>query len=245
MFLVDTYKPEFFYFEVIECFRRIFLGSMIGVFGGSNSVAPATVGLVVSMGCIGLFARMEPYKHQSDNNVSAVLAYALSLYFLAALMLKTEATDSSEAGPAVLLFFVFAAGPVAIAFEWFSTFGQVWKAGGATKDTEMMALPSVQAMVLETQSERGDDVSLDDEPKKVTKVATSKKKLSMVDPKSPVANGAALKEMEVLVTVPANVTPGTMLRVQAAGQTLQVTVPPGAPPGSQIRVRAQLPEATF
>ena len=147
LFLVEAYKPEFYYFEVVECARRIFLGSLIASLGGTESVAPATTGLIVSMGCIGLFARMNPYKHETDNNASAMLAYCLSLFFLAALMLKSEAMDTDETAPAVLLFFVFGAGPTYIVAGALLEIGPLWVKGGLEDiEFEMSDLPTVMAI---------------------------------------------------------------------------------------------------
>jgi hypothetical protein len=252
LFLVNAYKEEFYYFEVIECFRRIFLGSIVGVLGGTQSVAPATVGLIVSMGCIGLFARMEPYKHQSDNNVSAVLAYALSLYFLAALMLKTEAMASTDTSPAVLLFLVFGSGPVSIAFEWFREFGNMWKLGGEvdTNHIELMKLPTVTAMVMQGSFKKGSSsTSLDDvpvmaeAPKKapLPEVVAPPQKTSIAPPKL-MPTPVVPQEADIIVTIPPNARAGMVLKVQAgpSGQIVQIMVPPGAPPGARIKVRVPI-----
>jgi len=198
---------------------------------------------------------MEPYKHQSDNNVSAVLAYALSLYFLAALMLKTEAMESTDTSPAVLLFFVFGSGPVSIAFEWFREFGNMWKLGGEvdTNHIELMKLPTVTAMVMQDSFDNGNSASLDDEsvmaeapkkapsPKVVAQQAAPPQKTSIAPPKfmpSPVVP----QEADVIVTIPPNARAGMVLKVQAgpSGQIVQIMVPPGAPPGARIKVRVPI-----
>ena len=46
-FLVQSYLPEYYYFEVLECGRRLALASAIGVIP-SSTVASPTAGLLVS-----------------------------------------------------------------------------------------------------------------------------------------------------------------------------------------------------
>ena len=53
-FLVIMYKPEFFYFEIIECARRLLLASIIGVVAPTSAAQPA-LALLISMAFTHLY----------------------------------------------------------------------------------------------------------------------------------------------------------------------------------------------
>ena len=114
LFLVEAYSPEFFYFEVIECVRRLLLASIIGI-ANSDSAASPVIGLLLSLIFIHVFERYLPYKEPSDSVLGVVLAYALALLFLAALLIKVNATSDDTQDQAlfgVLLVLILFAGPV-------------------------------------------------------------------------------------------------------------------------------------
>ena len=100
---------------------RLSLGAIIGIV--SESAAAAQVlGLVISVVFALFFARHEPYAERSDNTLSITLAFSLVLFFLAALMIKVDATSDDEHDQEVfgmLLVAFLCAGPVMSAVEVF------------------------------------------------------------------------------------------------------------------------------
>jgi hypothetical protein len=98
-FLVKSYKPEQCFFEVIECFRKVALGSIIGIVDPSSVLAPV-IGLLISLFAIYVFVGYKPYKQQKDNNVGIVLAFSLAFIFMCALIIKvgalSELTESFQ-----------------------------------------------------------------------------------------------------------------------------------------------------
>ena len=54
-FLTGSYHPEFWYFEILEFFRKMFLTGMLAVIVEPGSVTQAGVGLVA---CFFFFAYM-------------------------------------------------------------------------------------------------------------------------------------------------------------------------------------------
>ena len=75
-FLVEAYRPAFFYFEVVECFRRLLLASVIGIIASEKSSASSLLGLLVSSLFIYVFSKLEPFTIPSDNDLSVVLSYS-------------------------------------------------------------------------------------------------------------------------------------------------------------------------
>jgi len=100
---------------------RLSLGAIIGIVSESAAAAPV-LGLVISMVFALFFARHEPYAERSDNTLSITLAFSLVLFFLAALMIKVDATSDDEHDQEVfgmLLVAFLCAGPVMSAVEVF------------------------------------------------------------------------------------------------------------------------------
>lgn len=118
-FLIESYKPEYYYFEVIECFRRLALASAIGLFSDDSPV-PVALAVVISFGFSVLFSHVKPYKEYEDNLLAEILSCSLVLLFLSALFIKQDVTDlegDEEEVYAFILIVVLFAGPCAVA--WF------------------------------------------------------------------------------------------------------------------------------
>mmetsp|Transcript_38085 Transcript_38085/g.85056 ORF Transcript_38085/g.85056 Transcript_38085/m.85056 type:complete len:411 (-) Transcript_38085:203-1435(-) len=121
-FLVDAYKPEFYWFEVLECIRRLCLGCVVGL-ADPESAASAVMGIVASIAFILVFTACEPFKMPQDSQFAVILSTSLTLLFLAALMIKVDLTsddDDDQLLFGILLIFITGAGPlmVAIHFWW-------------------------------------------------------------------------------------------------------------------------------
>ena len=118
IFLVESYKAEFYYFEVVECIRRLLLGSVIGIVDPRpDSPVSPVLGLLVSFVFIQVF-NFRPFKVESNNNLGLIMTYSLTLIFLSALMVKTGQTEGSSKDNDVLfgivLAFVLFSGPMFI-----------------------------------------------------------------------------------------------------------------------------------
>ena len=74
---------------------RLSLGAIIGIVSESAAAAPV-LGAVISVVFALFFARHEPYAERSDNTLSITLAFSLVLFFLAALMIKVDATSEIQ-----------------------------------------------------------------------------------------------------------------------------------------------------
>jgi hypothetical protein len=118
-FLIKSYKPKYFYFEVIECVRRLLLTAIIGIVAPDSAAAPV-LGMLIAFVFFGILIAIMPFKNESDNRFAVTLTFTLSLFFLAALMVKTDATsddldDQRLFGLALVL--ILAAGPFLVVCE--------------------------------------------------------------------------------------------------------------------------------
>jgi hypothetical protein len=121
-FLIAPYDGNMCYFEAIDCVRRLCLACAIGLFD-ANSAVSATTGLLVCILFIWVFSYFKPYKSDTDDSLSIILQFSLTLLFLAALMIKVDvssdySSDSQAFGNILLV--VLAAGPIGIAYNLLS-----------------------------------------------------------------------------------------------------------------------------
>ena len=75
-------QPKYFYFEVVECVRRLSLASIIGIVA-ANSAASPVIGLCISLVFNFVFASFKPFNTVDSNIFSLVLSNSLTLFFVA------------------------------------------------------------------------------------------------------------------------------------------------------------------
>jgi len=124
VFLFDAYTPQFYWFEVLECFRRLILASVVGIIS-ADAASSAVVGILASTASSYIMT-WEPFIEKQDNFLGLVLAYSLILLFLAALMLKVHISPEETRDSAmfdVLLSLILLSGPVVILHETFVKVG--------------------------------------------------------------------------------------------------------------------------
>jgi predicted outer membrane repeat protein len=93
-FLYDSYLPKCWYFEIIECFRRIALTALPVLFLRSTVIQVVLV-LLVSLGFSALYMELRPFVKHTDNAVAIVSQWTLSLTFLGALCMKVDMSEDN------------------------------------------------------------------------------------------------------------------------------------------------------
>ena len=114
LFLVSAYKPEFYYFEVVESARRLLLASVLGMVAADSAAAPVS-GVLICIFFNYLFSAYNPFKAQSASNLGAAASVSLTLLFFAAVLIKVDASPDDSADQTFLgtvLIAVLLASPV-------------------------------------------------------------------------------------------------------------------------------------
>jgi len=88
-FLFLSYNADAYYFEAVECGRRLVLASAIGVLSSDSAINPVA-GLIVCLAFNYVFTRIKPFDGRKNNTLGVILSYSLTLFFLAAIMLKVR-----------------------------------------------------------------------------------------------------------------------------------------------------------
>jgi predicted outer membrane repeat protein len=98
-FLFASYLPRNWYFEVIECSRRLLLTSIPLLFLRSTSLQIVLV-LLVSLVFCAVYQELRPFVNQSDNVVAIYSQWAITLTVLGSLCLRVDMTEEvSSFGP--------------------------------------------------------------------------------------------------------------------------------------------------
>ncbi|GMH71325.1 hypothetical protein TL16_g05623 [Triparma laevis f. inornata] len=94
-FLFEPYKPEFWYFEVIETVRRLCLtGVLSAVKPGSFS--QLSIGLLMCIFFTTVFCKLEPYHESRDNKIAILSSWQLVLVFLCSSFMKSATLLSNS-----------------------------------------------------------------------------------------------------------------------------------------------------
>jgi hypothetical protein len=113
---VESYKPQYYYFEAVECIRRLLLATVIGLVNADSAAAP-TMGVLISLFFIYVFVKLEPFQAQDNVELSTILAFSITLAFEAALLIKVDATSDDPTDQlifGVLMIVIVLIGPIMI-----------------------------------------------------------------------------------------------------------------------------------
>ncbi|GMI14940.1 hypothetical protein TrVE_jg10948 [Triparma verrucosa] len=87
-FLFEPYKPEFWYFEVVETIRRLCLTGVLSTVA-PGSFSQLSIGLLMSIFFTTVFCKLEPYHKPRDNKIAILSSWQLVLVFLCSYFMKS------------------------------------------------------------------------------------------------------------------------------------------------------------
>ena len=113
LFLFEGYSSRFYWYELVDCARRLGLTAALSIVSHMESVLSPTVGLVLSLLSVHV-AEWRPFKESGDNSIGVVNQYLLVVLFLAAILLQTESVEefAEENHFGLILVFVFCLSPL-------------------------------------------------------------------------------------------------------------------------------------
>ncbi|CAM9179051.1 unnamed protein product, partial [Hapterophycus canaliculatus] len=97
----QAYRPGAYYFEVLECFRRLLLTGCL-VFILPNSAGQAAVACVLSVLTVGVFAVVNPYSDAKDHRAYTLGALAVFLAMFMGLVVRVNLADEEAQSQRVL-----------------------------------------------------------------------------------------------------------------------------------------------
>jgi hypothetical protein len=110
--LVGPYQRRAFWFEVLECIRRLALSSLL-IMIHDGSVAQIVVAICACLVSIKVYSYYTPYAHGDDDILTEVTQYQLFSAFFAALLIRVDATSDrpeDQRNLSVALIFISSAG---------------------------------------------------------------------------------------------------------------------------------------
>ena len=100
-FLVNSYKPRYYYWEGVDMVRKLLLVGML-VVAGRGSAAQLFLAVLVSCLSLSLQLVLQPYKHREDNVFKVLVEVHIFLVVTVALVLKFLDTRSVSSDQEVL-----------------------------------------------------------------------------------------------------------------------------------------------
>jgi len=195
LFLTEPYSTRFYWFETLECMRRLLLASVIGMASAGSAASP-TLGLLISVTFTFIFVDKKPYKKAADSKLAVTLAYSLAALFLGALLVKVDATSDDTNDQALfgyLLVLVFMAGPLASIIQFLASASASTKAAfPATAEVMKSAKPD---------DNQATDVNSPEDPMKALKTGVTNLEDPMKALKAPSKQaGKLLKETKLVAS---------------------------------------------
>lgn len=103
----------------MECFRRLALASAVGIVDAGSAVS-ALLGVLICLAFLFVFIRWEPFKAKEDSDLGVVLSYALTFFFLSALLVKVDIISDGASEQqlfGIILIMLLGSGPIAIMLQ--------------------------------------------------------------------------------------------------------------------------------
>jgi len=88
-FIIGDYKPELFFWEVVELTRKLILSGLIGL-AGRGSIAQCVFASMLAFGFFGLSLLCQPYKKNSLNTVKLVSEFQIFGVLLICIVLQVN-----------------------------------------------------------------------------------------------------------------------------------------------------------
>ncbi|EQC29080.1 hypothetical protein SDRG_13240 [Saprolegnia diclina VS20] len=86
-FIYHAYKDEFWFFEIVDLVRKLFMNGVI-VFVGQGSITQVVVGLIIIFIYMSILLAVQPYKEGSNNAVAAMAQMQLFVTLFAGLLVR-------------------------------------------------------------------------------------------------------------------------------------------------------------
>ena len=90
--LVGQYEPRAFWFEVMECVRRLALSSLL-ILINDGSAAQAVLAVFICLLSIIIYSYFTPYAQRDDDILTEVTQWQLFFAFFAALMIRVDTRE--------------------------------------------------------------------------------------------------------------------------------------------------------
>ena len=94
-FLYDPYEPKFWYFELVECARRLTFTAVIG-FVSNGSVLQVIVSMLLAIMFVRIYNATSPFVKDSHDSLAEIAQWATFLTMFCALVIKSQENGGVE-----------------------------------------------------------------------------------------------------------------------------------------------------
>ncbi|GMI15300.1 hypothetical protein TrLO_g10494 [Triparma laevis f. longispina] len=94
-FLWRDYRPQYWWFEIYECFRRLSLTGML-VYFETGSVLQLCFSIILAILSLQVYTECKPFEKPSENDLVKVSSLSIILTLIAVIMFKLRSKDITE-----------------------------------------------------------------------------------------------------------------------------------------------------
>jgi len=94
-FLFLTYRPKSWWFEVLECFRRLILTAGL-VFFLDGTAMQIVIGMALALGAVKILGQVKPYYDRIDSILAEITQWAIFFTLFSALLIRVEVADPDK-----------------------------------------------------------------------------------------------------------------------------------------------------
>eukprot|EP00937_MAST-01D_sp_MAST-1D-sp2_P005255 g5255.t1 len=94
-FLVNDYRSEFWFWEVVECCRKLALTGVALFFGEQGSLLQLAVATALVAMYMVVLVKLQPYALPSDNDLAQLVSAGLAIALFASMLLKVKTSFAS------------------------------------------------------------------------------------------------------------------------------------------------------
>jgi hypothetical protein len=103
-FLYSSYKPKYWYFEVVDTYRRIFFTGGLTLLAPLGSQVQLMIGILLASATIFVYQTINPYESKELGYSAVICLWQVVIVLSIAILIQLEANISRAAITAVLLF---------------------------------------------------------------------------------------------------------------------------------------------
>jgi hypothetical protein len=86
-FLYMAYEPRRWYFEILDCFRRLMM-TAVPVLIMRGAITQIVIVLLVSLACVAAYMELKPFATPSDNTVAVLSQWAITLTLVVSILIR-------------------------------------------------------------------------------------------------------------------------------------------------------------
>lgn len=137
-FLYIAYEPRRWYFEILDCFRRLMM-TAVPILILRGAVTQIVIVLLTSLACVAAYMELKPYTTQSDNTVAVLSQWAITLTLISSILIRIDDEKGLDRQALGIIAIIINASVFIVTFLLILLGDEEYDASGDLQNLEMQA----------------------------------------------------------------------------------------------------------